>query len=368
MVEKQLNFMKEFQKELSNMEGVGVSSAPPRYWYSSGNYVLNKIISGSCNRGIPQGRITDIAGPSSSGKSFLTANIIRSAQEAGAIILVVDSENALDDQFMTDIGVNVNENYTYASVTTIAKATAVISGFIKHYKKEWGSDVDAPQVLIALDSLDMLLTETELENYEKGVQKGDQGQRNKQLKAMLRSFVQDIKNLNIAMIVTSQVYKNQDMLNGEGTWIVSDAVKYSASQIILLNKLKLKDTGSSVVKGINMKCEGYKTRFTKPFQKVTIEVPYEEGMDPYSGLKDTAIAMNIIEKAGSRYRIVGEEQTWYERDIGEVAERIINAIESQRDAYLATQGEEEIDMDVETTEDTSNRRKAKAVQTTKSQG
>jgi recombination protein RecA len=358
-----LNFIDSFIKEVNKLEGIGTSSAPPRYWYSTGNYVLNKIISGSFYKGIPQGRITNFAGPSGAGKSFLTANIVREAQKSGAMILIVDTENALDDEFMTKIGVDVNDKskYFYFGVSTIQQAVNVISQFLKGYKEEYNNDVTAPQVLIVLDSLDMMLTETELENYEKGIQKGDQGQKNKQLKMMLRTFTQDIKTLNVAMICTSQVYRNQDILNGEGVWIVSDAVKYSASQIVLLNKLKLKD--GTEVKGIRMKCEGYKTRFTKPFQTVVIEVPYETGMDPYSGLVETAINLKIVEKAGSRYRIVGNDETWYERDIHKVADKILTTAESAQDAFLGIEEipSDEIDVETESKQETISRRKNKNV-------
>jgi len=147
------------------------------------------------------------------------------------------------------------------------------------------------------------MTETEFGNFEKGIQKGDQGQRNKQLKALLRGIVQGIKRPNISIVVTCQVYENQDIMNGEGRWIVSGAVKFSLSQIVLLTKLKLKDTGSREVKGIKMKVEGFKTRFTKPYQVVTIEVPYDAGMDEYNGLLAVAVEMGIVDKRGSRYAL-----------------------------------------------------------------
>lgn len=322
------SFLASFQKELANIDGVGTSSLPPRYWYGFGNFVLNKIMSGSFYKGVPQGRITSIAGSSGAGKSFLAANLVKSAQDAGAIILVVDSENALDDEFMGKIGVNTESDYFYASVTTVPQVTKVVSSFLKGYKADNGTAEDAPQAFILIDSLDMLMTETELDHYEKGNQKGDQGQRNKQLKQMLRTFVQDVKNLNVTLVFTSQVYKNQDVMNGEGLWIVSDAVKYSASQIILLSKLKLKDKEAGEVAGIRMKCEGYKTRFTKPFQSVVVEVPYETGMDPYSGLLEVAIALGVVEKKGARYLIKGQEDSWYAKDIAERGKEILEACEA----------------------------------------
>jgi RecA/RadA recombinase len=336
------DFLKAFQKDLEKMEDVGTSAQPPRYWYSTGNFCLNKIISGSFFKGIPQGRITDLAGASGAGKSFLAANLVKAAQAAGATVLVIDSENALDNDFMGKIGVNVNNGkYLYAEVTTIAQVTNVVSKFLKGYRESVGEDENGEQVLILIDSLDMLMTETEEENLEKGIQKGDQGQRNKQLKAMLRGFVQSIKTLNVAMICTSQVYRNQDVLNGEGVWIVSDAVKYACSQILLLSKLKLREAVKGETKkaivGINMKAEGYKTRFTKPFQTVDVEVPYDTGMDPYSGLAAALVVMGLLEVNKGRYTIVGSEEEWfYESDISKYADDLLVKAEAQAQAFLST--------------------------------
>lgn len=358
-----LGFLKDFQKELASLDGVGTSSQPPRYWYSTGNYAVNKIISGSFSRGIPQGRITDLAGPSGSGKSFLAANLVKAAQQHGAIILIVDSENALDDGFMGKIGckTGIENNYFYAGVQTINDVTAVVSKFLRGYKEDAGTGADAPEVLILIDSLDMLVTESELGHYEKGDQKGDQGQRNKQLKHMLRTFVQDIKNLNVAIVCTSQVYKNQDVTNGEGVWIVSDAVKYSASQIVLLTKLKLKDKDSkaNAATGIRMKAEGYKTRFTMPFQVVTVEVPYATGMDPYSGLVEAAIELGVVEKKGSRYAVTGDDASWYSKDIALYAERILERCETLSDDQVLRGILEDVEEDMDGEETAKSKRVAK---------
>lgn len=340
-----MDFLNKVTKDLEK-SGFNVgASEPPRYWFSTGNHVLNKIISGSFLRGIPQGRITCFTGPSGAGKSFLAANAMREAQKQGAHIIVLDSENALDDDFVGKIGVNTTENYTYVPVDTIPQAKKVVSAFIKAYKGEYGDDPEGPKILFVIDSLDMLTTETEQENFIKGVSKGDQGQRNKQLKAMLRELVQAVKRPNISMIVTSQVYKNQDIMNGEGVWIVSDAIKFSLSQIVMLTKLKLRDTGSKDIQGIRMKCEGYKTRFTKPYQTVTIEVPYDTGMDPYNGLLDVAKEMEIVVQKGARYTMAGEDTSWYAKDFGPRAADVLAKCESQREKFLEALVEpEELDL------------------------
>lgn len=351
-----MKFISGIEKDLEKA-GISVgASEPPKYWFSTGNYVLNKIISGSFYHGIPQGRLIAFTGPSGAGKSFLVGNALREAQKQGAYLVVVDSENALDDDFVSKIGVDVKRDYTYIEVDTIPQAKKVVSSVINGYRDECGDDPDSPKLVIAIDSLDMLMTETEEENFKKGKTKGDQGQRNKQLKQLLREFVQAIKHLNISIIATDGVYKNQDVLNGEGVWIVKDAIRFSLSQVVLLSKLKLKETGSREVQGIRMKCEGFKTRFTKPYQTITIEVPYDTGMDPYNGLLDVAVELGVCQKKGSRYLITGEDSTWYSKDFGQYAERVLEMCESKREKFLeALVNEDDLD-DVDTTSSKTRRK------------
>jgi recombination protein RecA len=351
-----MDFINKVEKDLEK-SGISVgASEPPHYWFSTGNYVLNKIISGSFYRGIPQGRLIAFTGPSGSGKSFLVGNALREAQKEGAYLVVLDSENALDDEFVSKIGVDVEKDYSYFEVDTIPQTKKVVSSVIKGYKNEFGEGSDAPKLVIAIDSLDMLMTETEQDHFEKGVTKGDQGQRNKQLKQLLREFVQAIKHLNVSIIVTDGVYKNQDVLNGEGVWIVKDAIRFSLSQVVLLTKLKLKETGSRDVMGIRMKCEGFKTRFTKPFQTVTVEVPYDTGMDPYNGLLDVAKALDIVKQTGSWYNF--GDQKFQSKNFHQVADQVLEACEQDRSKFLEAMIDDD-DLDLSEGKSSRKRRKAK---------
>jgi len=341
-----MKFLKNFEKDLNKLDvQIGVGD-PPRYWYSVGNYALNRIISGSFYRGIPQGRVTGLVGPSGAGKSFLAANLLASAQREGAFALMIDAENASDETFVKAIGVDTSpSNYRYVGVRTIPQVTKVMSSFIKGYKNEYkDGDPDAPQIIIAIDSLDMLMTDTEEKNWVKGVVKGDQGQRNKQLKQMLRTFVQAIKQSNISIIVTDGVYKNQDLLNGEGLYVAKEAIRFSLSQIIMLTKFKLKDDTKTKVRGIKMKCEGFKTRFTQPFQNVVIEVPYEEGMNPFSGLLSVGLGLKIIQQSGAWYNIAGSDKKWYSKDISEYADEILEKAEAMNSAFLLASGVSDDDL------------------------
>jgi len=314
-------------------------------------------------QGVPQGRLLALTGPSMSGKSFLAVNMMREAQKEGAFIVAIDSENALDDDFVSAIGVDPSaENYKYVTVDTISQTKKVVSMLLKGYKKEYGRDHDAPKMLIVIDSLDMLMTDTESDNFEKGVSKGDQGQRNKQLKQMLREFVQNVKRYNVSIIVTDGVYKNQDLLNGEGLYIVKEAIRYSLSQVVMLSRLKLKDKDTKSVEGIRMKCEGYKTRFTKPFQTVTIEVPYDTGMDRYNGLSDVAVDLDVIKKGGAWFTF-GEERWQGQNNFptdAKVLEDILAQCEAKREKFLdAMVDDSEIDTSEGKAVSSKKRRQAK---------
>lgn len=352
-----MDFVDKFNKEMNKIEGIASESEPPRYWFSTGNYMFNYIMSGDFYKGIPQGRITAFAGPSSSGKSFVQCNVQREAQKAGAYVLNIDTENALDDSFVEKIGISTDKSqYNYKSVITIDNTIKMVSSFVKMYKSSYGTDPDAPKVLIVIDSLDMLLTSTELKNFEKGDNSGDQGQRAKQTKAMLRNFVQQIKNLNISIIVTHQVYAatQQQILKGEGVWIINDAVRYSLSQIALLTRLKLKNT-DKVVEGIRMKCQGFKTRFAKPFQEVSIDVPYDTGMDPISGLLDVALQLGVVTQGGAWCYIDGTDVKFYKKDFSEDhAEQILPLMQDKIDFLELGDVEEDVG---ESEKDHKNRRK-----------
>jgi recombination protein RecA len=339
-----MKFLKDFNKTVSKMgEGVNTDTSPPDWWFGSGNYVLNKIIAGNFDRCIGQGRVTGLAGPSGAGKSFLLANIIKQAQKEGAYILLLDSEGAFDDDWATAIGIDVtSENYNCIQVCTIPQVVKIVSSFTKGYREDY-PDGKGPKVLIAVDSCDMLMTDSESEKYDKGNPNADQGQHPKQIKQMLKTFVNDIKSLYVSMIVTKQVYpaNHDQLLKGEGAWVVNDAIRYSLSQIMLITKLKLKS--DSGITGIRMKVEGFKTRFAKPFQQVTIEVPYDTGMNPYSGLLDVAVNMGIVTKRGAWNYIEGTDISWSgEKNTTEAHYSKILELAATKDVFLQVDEEDDV--------------------------
>lgn len=331
-----LPFLTKFKKELEKLENVSTDFRPPSHWYTCGNYAVNKILSGDFYRGIPQGRVTIFAGPSDSGKSFLLSNVMKAAQADGAFILAIDTENALDHDYLGRIGVDTSpDKFMGVAVVTIADIVSVVSDFIKQYEKEYGKyNEKAPKILIAVDSLDMLLTDSENEHFNSGVQKGDQGQRAKQMKAFLRTTVSRIKALNIAFIGTHQVYP-ADVLQGEGKWAINNAIRYSASQIVLITKLRLKQEGE--VSGIRMYVETFKSRFAKLGSKVEVMVPYNEGMNPYSGLLESLESEGVVTRSGAWWncKFPDQEKAFSFQSTKmnkELADRLLSHPKLQKDA------------------------------------
>lgn len=301
-----LPFLDKFKKEVAKLDTVSVGLPETTHWLSTGNFALNRALSGDFKRGVPLAKITLFAGPSGSGKSFIAGNITKQAQVQDYHVVYLDSEHAIDVDYLGKIGCNIDpEHLTYISVATIEDVNSTLSEFFSNYKKAFGKDnLDAQKTLIVLDSLAMLSSTTEMDNYEgHGVIKGDQGQLAKRRKAMLRLALGQIGRLPISLLVTDHVYP-QDIMLGDGAWAITNSTKFSCSIIGIVTKLKLKDEGEVV--GVRMRFETYKSRFAKLGTKVELEVPYNTGMSPVTGLLEMLEEMKVIAKGTQP----GEKLNW----------------------------------------------------------
>ncbi len=291
-----LSFLSKFKKNLAKIDSVNVGIMMPDEWLSTGNYALNYGLSGDFNKGIPLSRLSLFAGPPGAGKSFIVSNIMRQAQKQDYHILAIDTENALDKDYLEKIGVDTSEAaLTYIQVSTIEDVNRVCSDFFSGYIKDYGKDnKTAPHTLLVIDSLAMLSSTTEMENYDRdGTIKADQGILAKRRKSMLRMMVQHTARLPIASVLTDHVYP-QDIMLGDGPWAITNSTKFSSSIIGIVTKLKLKD--ESGVIGVRMRFETYKSRFAKLGTKVELEIPYNAGMSPFSGLVELLEALGVIGK------------------------------------------------------------------------
>ena len=100
----------KFRKDLTkSITGLGVGFNDPTDWVSTGNYALNYLISGDFHKGVPLGKVTVFAGESGAGKSyFASGNIVRHAQQQGIFVVLIDTENALDEKWLQALGVDTD--------------------------------------------------------------------------------------------------------------------------------------------------------------------------------------------------------------------------------------------------------------------
>jgi recombination protein RecA len=303
--------LSKFRKTLTkSIDGLGVGFNDPTDWVSTGNFALNYLISSDFNKGIPLGKVTVFAGESGAGKSYIcSGNLIKHAQEQGIYVVLIDSENALDQKWLEALGVDTSEEkllkLNMAMIDDVAKT---IHEFMKEYKEM----AERPKVLFVIDSLGMLLTPTDINQFQAGDMKGDMGRKPKALTSLVRNCVNMFGSYNVGMVCTNHTYASQDMFDPDDKISGGQGFVYASSIVVAMKKLKLKEDEDgnkiSEVKGIRASCKIMKTRYAKPFETLQIKIPYEQGMNPYSGLVDLFEAKNFLQKDGNRLKYAGSDE------------------------------------------------------------
>jgi RecA/RadA recombinase len=359
----------KFRKSITkSIAGLSIGFNDPTDWISTGNYALNYLISGDFNKGIPLGKVTVFAGESGAGKSYIcSGNIVRHAQEQGVFVVLIDSENALDEDWLKALNVDTSEDkllkLNMAMIDDVAKT---VNDFMTEYKAM--NEDDRPKVLFVIDSLGMLLTPTDVDQFQKGDMKGDMGRKPKALTSLVRNCVNMFGSANVGLVATNHTYASQDMFDPDDKISGGQGFIYASSIVVAMKKLKLKEDedGNKVseVKGIRAGCKVMKTRYAKPFESVQVKIPYETGMNPYSGLVDLAEKAGLLVKDGNRLRFGDAEDA-------NAIKQFRKAWENNEDGCLdkimvayanKNSGEEISKSDVETMEDIAVEQEMTAVE------
>ena len=343
----------KFRKEITkSIDGLSIGFNDPTDWISTGNYALNYLISGDFNRGIPLGKVTVFAGESGAGKSYIcSGNIVRHAQEQGIFVVLVDTENALDETWLHALGVDTSESkllkLSMAMVDDVAKT---ISTFMADYKAL--PDGERPKVLFVIDSVGMLLTPTDVNQFEAGDMKGDLGRKAKSLTALVRNCVNMFGAYGVGMVCTNHTYASQDMFDPDDKISGGQGFIYASSIVVAMKKLKLKEDedGNKIsdVMGIRSACKVMKTRYAKPFEGVQVKIPYSTGMSPYSGMVDLAEKKGLLKKDGNRLaftaadgEIIKQFRKAWEQNEGGCLDRVMADFKNQKPELSSTESTEE---------------------------
>ena len=352
----------KFRKSLTkNITGISTGFNDPSTWISTGCYGLNYLISGDFYKGVPMGKVTVFAGESGAGKSYIVSgNIARDAQQQGIFVVMIDTENALDESWLHNLGVDTSEEKMLRiSASMIDDVAKIVHDFVSEYKANYVElpQDQRPKILFIVDSIGMLLTPTEVSQFQAGDMKGDMGRKAKQLKAFVSNCVNMFGDLDIGMVVTNHTYASQDMFDPDDKISGGSGFIFASSIVVAMKKYKLKEDeeGNKVseVTGIRSTCKVVKTRYSKPFESIKIDIPWETGMNPISGLFDLFEKTGVLIKEGNRYKYrvkaTGEEMKFFRKEWNDITKMRVIMDEFTHDDFkvVITDAEQEQALEVQ---------------------
>ena len=304
-----MNFLKDIAKEIGNeyasLVSDGVSAGDTAGYIDTGSYIFNSLLSGTIYGGIPNNKITAIAGETSTGKTFFCLGMVQHFLESNpdAGVIYFESESAISKQMIEDRGIDSNR-MLLVPVTTVQEFRLQAIKILDKYIEQ--SAEERKPLMFVLDSLGMLSTTKEVEDSEAGKETRDMT-RAQVVKSIFRVLTLKLGKANVPLIVTNHTYDvvgayipTKEMGGGSG-------LKYAASTIVYLSKKKEKD-GKEVVGNI-IKCKTAKSRLTKENSNVETRLFYDRGLDRYYGLLELGEKYGVLERKGNRF-IIGESSVY----------------------------------------------------------
>lgn len=269
--------------------------------------------------GIPKGRVIEIYGPESSGKTTLTLHIAAECQKSGGTVAFVDAEHALDPEYAANLGVNLDE-LVISQPDTGEQALEISDTLVR------SGAVD----LVIIDSVAALVPKAEIDGEMGDHQMGAQA---RLMSQALRKLTGSISKTNCTVIFINQIRQKIGVMFGNPeTTTGGNALKFYASVRIDIRRIgALKDKDEVV--GNQTRAKIVKNKVAPPFKQVEFDIIYGEGISRTGEIIDMGVKENILEKSGSWFsygdqRIgQGKENTRkFLLENPEVAEEIANKI------------------------------------------
>ena len=296
-------FLKEIIKttgnEYANLVEDGVESGDVENFIDTGSYILNGMLSGSLYGGLPQNKITALAGESATGKTFFLMGMCKHFLDANPDggVVYFESESAVTKKMIVDRGIDASR-MVVLPVSTVQEFRTQAIKVLDRYMQQ---DVDIRRpMFMCLDSLGMLSTTKEVEDTAEGKETRDMT-RAQVLKAAFRILTLKLGKAKVPMVVTNHTYDvvgsyipMKEMGGGSG-------LKYAASSIVYLSKKKEKD-GTEVIGNI-IKAKNQKSRLTKENSDCEVRLTYNKGLDKYYGLLQLAEKYDIFKKVSTKFEL-----------------------------------------------------------------
>jgi len=286
---------------VKDFEGVGMAIAQEmNLWVDTGSYALNKAISGSYQRGLPYGRVVDVSGDPSTGKSLLIYHILANCQKMGGVAILDDTEDAYVKEFGEKIGINNDELIILNSLTVEEHFEKVFLGWknSKGKKKESLVDLivdnepDCP-IVVALDSVALLSTRHEQDvKFEK-----PDMIKAKQIRAGMRMVSKHLQDNNVLHLISNHVIAKIGVMFGpKKTTPGGSGIPFQASvrmDLSMGKKITDKEIESKKV-GVQSRVKISKNKISAPFKETMLDIYFETGLDEYSGVQDMMVDDGVL--------------------------------------------------------------------------
>lgn len=286
-----LEFIKALKR--AGIDGISAAadSASLRGYLGSGNFALNWIISGKFFGGWPLGHVAEIFGDPSTGKSFIVARAVAEALKGQGVAILDDTESAFNPVWASaGLGVDTSR-LAYSKSHTIEDHHELVMAMISAMKSLKVTDPS----LIALDSLALLSTRTEVEGgMEKTYMK-----RAQDIKKHYRLACHELSNLPVAYLVANHNIANIGDIYNPKTQPGGGGTKFQSSvRIEMRTPKKMKDAGGQYI-GVKVTAFTDKNRLVPPWRKADIIIPFYQAISPVSGLIALLLDLKVLEKTGN---------------------------------------------------------------------
>lgn len=291
--------LKGIDNEYAGIADDGIDAGDVTGYIGTGSYTLNALLSGSIYGGLPNNKVTALAGEPSTGKTFFAINILREflKDNSQGFVFFFESEAAISKQMLVDRGVDT-KRVGVIPVSTVqefrTQAIKILDGYL---------EMKEPRLpmLFVLDSLGNLSTDKEVEDISSGKDTRDMT-RAQLIRGAFRVLTLKLGKAKVPMIVTNHTYDiigsyvpMKKMGGGSG-------LEYAASTIVFLSKKKNKDKDNQVT-GAIISAVLKKARLTVENKKVETLLDYSSGLDPYYGLLDLAEKFGVFKKVSNKYEL-----------------------------------------------------------------